>query len=196
MQHNILPTKSAKRPHSEIIDDLSQSKTKSVIDRVFELAKEDSSSKPKRAYKKRKQDDKAIPIYESNALTAKDVSHESTQDIIRSFEQLSDFEEESNEDFDQSLSSTSDKKKRVLTKNQRVAANQRERKRMNIMNESFANLRQALPISTGRKRRKMSRLVIVIGAMEYITYLDDLLKTDGPCVINFDAYQNSLYFYD
>ncbi len=83
-----------------------------------------------------------------------------------------------------------------MTRGQRVAANQRERKRMNIMNEAFNDLRQALPISTGRKRRKMSRLDIAIGAMEYISYLDSLLKSNGPYTINFDAYQDSLYFYD
>ena len=64
------------------------------------------------------------------------------------------------------------------------------------MNEAFNDLRQALPISTGRKRRKMSRLDITIGAMEYISYLDSLLKSKGPYTINFDAYQDSLYFYD
>ena len=95
------------------------------------------------------------------------------------------------------LSSASDasKRKRVLNRHQRVAANQRERKRMNIMNESFVQLRQALPISTGRKRRKMSRLDIVIGAMDYIAYLDSLLNSDSPFAIDFEAYQNSLYNY-
>lgn len=91
------------------------------------------------------------------------------------------------------------KKKRVLNRNQRVAANQRERKRMNIMNESYSRLRHALPISAGRKRRKMSRLDIVVGAMEYIDYLDQLLEThndaDGPIRIDFEAYQNRMYDY-
>lgn len=95
-------------------------------------------------------------------------------------------------------SMVSDNKKRVLTKEQRKAANQRERKRMNIMNDGFTNLRAALPISTGRKRRKMSRLDIVIGAMEYIDYLTSLLETPGtgPVDVNFEAYQNALYMYD
>lgn len=72
------------------------------------------------------------------------------------------------------------KKKRVLTSTQRIAANKRERKRMCIMNDAFVDLRHKLPISTGRKRRKMSRLDIVIGAIEYIAYLDSILsnKTD------------------
>lgn len=101
-------------------------------------------------------------------------------------------------DVDTSIVSISSDKKRVLTKGQRVAANQRERKRMNIMNDAFNELRSNLPISTGRKRRKMSRLDIVVGAMEYIDYLNSLLSTpgNGPLEINFDAYQNSLYMYD
>lgn len=96
-------------------------------------------------------------------------------------------------DLSQNDRSTCDKKKRILTKNQRVAANLRERKRMNIMNESFVNLREALPISTGRKRRKMSRLDIVIGAMDYIAYLELLLESEVPGEIDFDTYQNNLY---
>ena len=96
-------------------------------------------------------------------------------------------------DFNSSTMSSEMKKKRVLTKSQRVAANHRERKRMNIMNDSFVKLRQALPISTGRKRRKMSRLDIVVGAMEYISYLDSLLESGEPCEIDFEAYQTKLY---
>lgn len=102
-------------------------------------------------------------------------------------------------DFDENDLSAYDSngKKRILTKEQRKAANQRERKRMNIMNTAFTDLRTALPISTGRKRRKMSRLDIVIGAMEYIDYLNSLLETpgNGPVEINFEAYQNTLYEY-
>lgn len=109
-------------------------------------------------------------------------------------------EQSNNEDdFDENDLSAFDSngKKRVLTKEQRKAANQRERKRMNIMNTAFSDLRSALPISTGRKRRKMSRLDIVIGAMEYIDYLNSLLETpgNGPVEINFEAYQNTLYEY-
>jgi hypothetical protein len=73
-----------------------------------------------------------------------------------------------------------DKKKRVLNGEQRNAANKRERKRMNIMNDAFVNLRHKLPISTGRKRRKMSRLDIVLGAMEYIALLESMLNSDKP----------------
>ncbi len=124
----------------------------------------------------------------------KRVSKKSKQEelVIDEENNLEDETEENVNDFSdlsQSLSSINgDKKKRVLTRGQRVAANQRERKRMNIMNEAFNDLRQALPISTGRKRRKMSRLDIAIGAMEYISYLDSLLKSNGPYTINFFDY--------
>jgi Fer3-like protein len=92
------------------------------------------------------------------------------------------------EDYDDEQQSN--KKKRILTSNQRTAANIRERKRMTIMNDAFVDLRHKLPISTGRKRRKMSRLDIVIGAMEYISYLDTLLKNQSN-----SEYLNNTYQY-
>ena len=105
------------------------------------------------------------------------------------------------DDFDEneenySIDSFGERKKRVLTRVQRIAANQRERKRMNIMNQSYMRLRQVLPITTGRKRRKMSRLDIVVGAMEYISYLAELVERDEPCEIKFDIFKNCLYDYD
>jgi hypothetical protein len=113
---------------------------------------------------------------------------------IQQYEQMSDDGSDLDDESSNNNSVTNEnKKKRVLTRQQRIAANQRERKRMNIMNESFVKLREALPINTGRKRRKMSRLDIVIGAIEYIAYLDSLLQSDEPCEINFEEYQNSLY---
>lgn len=104
-----------------------------------------------------------------------------------------DFDGEYDDDDTNDSLQQAGKKRRVLTKTQRVAANQRERKRMGIMNEAFENLKQALPHKTGRKRRKMSRLDIVCGALEYIGYLSDMLdSTTGPIELNFEAYQNSL----
>ena len=96
----------------------------------------------------------------------------------------------SDNDFDDE-NSVNNKKKRVLTTNQRAAANVRERKRMTIMNDAFVDLRHKLPISTGRKRRKMSRLDIVIGAMEYISYLDTLLSNKS----NSEYLNNTYQFY-
>ncbi|RNA32028.1 Helix-loop-helix DNA-binding domain [Brachionus plicatilis] len=96
-----------------------------------------------------------------------------------------EYEELDYENFDFSLNgsqldsqSNMERKKRILTRSQRIAANMRERKRMCIMNDCYVNLREALPITTGRKRRKMSRLDIVVGAMEYIAYLEQLLERD------------------
>lgn len=183
-QLNLEPTKPVKRSRKHVeLEQASTSIQELNSDDLINNAFESTTQKQKRVYKKRKQDESIVPIIEQNI---------NATDLLATF----DDEFDENDCSDMSQSMNGDKKKRTLTRNQRVAANQRERKRMNIMNESFFNLRQALPISTGRKRRKMSRLDIVIGAMEYITYLDDLLKGDGPCEINFDAYQNSLYFYD
>ena len=106
-----------------------------------------------------------------------------------------DYDDDEDEE-NYSVNSFGERKKRVLTRTQRIAANQRERKRMNIMNQSYMKLRQVLPISTGRKRRKMSRLDIVVGAMEYISYLAELVERDEPCEIKFDIFKNCLYDYD
>ncbi|CAF0811176.1 unnamed protein product [Didymodactylos carnosus] len=69
------------------------------------------------------------------------------------------------------------KKRRILSREQRKEANKRERRRMETMNDAYTNLRQILPYENGRKRRKMSRIDIVMGAIEYIhnlqTVLDD-----------------------
>ena len=163
-------------------DEIVESQTEKLINEIFKS----SSSEPenKRAYKKaKKQDEIEITKPESSADNM--------------FSLIDDGEMDDQDSLEMSLMSNGiDRKKRVLTKAQRKAANQRERKRMNIMNDSFVNLRAALPISTGRKRRKMSRLDIVIGAMEYIDYLNSLLDKEGPIEINFEAYQNSLYMYD
>lgn len=87
------------------------------------------------------------------------------------------------------------KKKRVLTSTQRQEANKRERKRVGIMNDAFDQLRNHVPINSGRKRRKVSRLDIVTGAIDYIQYLDSLLQKDGPPgPIDFDSYLRSLYY--
>ena len=147
--------------------------------------------------------DQALNSIDFEKFQTKPVAKKRKIQVQDGDEQIENFHDKTNElndseiDFfsDNDQSSTCDsKKKRVLSKSQRVAANQRERKRMGIMNQSFSNLRQSLPISTGRKRRKMSRLDIVVGAIEYIEYLNELLKGDGPYEINFDAYQNSFLF--
>jgi hypothetical protein len=104
-------------------------------------------------------------------------------DILNSIKKPDYYSDGENYEFDSSDVSeqNSNKKKRVLNQNQRTAANVRERKRMTIMNDAFVDLRAVLPIKTGKKRRKMSRLDIVNGALEYIEYLAAILD-DKPHV--------------
>ncbi|CAF0958143.1 unnamed protein product [Brachionus calyciflorus] len=148
-----------------------------------EILQEPTAKKSKRVYKKKD----SIKEIKVQAQSVENNDYEN------------DFDENDFDNFDLNFSENQfelnnmDKKKRILTKNQRIAANMRERKRMHIMNDSFVKLREALPITTGRKRRKMSRLDIVCGAMEYIAYLEQLLEKEIPGEINFEAYLNSLY---
>ena len=178
-------------PEQETIQRTAASKRTRTDENIESVAK-----KPKRTYTKK-----------ANKSTAENVIRLSVDSV---FDEISNFDLDNNDVFDginnlenddffdennsSSTTSNDEGKKRVLTKSQRVAANIRERKRMNIMNDSFVNLRHVLPISTGRKRRKMSRIDIVYGALEYIQYLDMLLQSDTPQEINFEAYQNSLSF--
>lgn len=191
--------KSAKRPRTE--EPSSNMKAQQLVDKIFESPKTTNNQKNKRSYKKR-------AIAKPEAKYDVPIRQDDLDDLDDDDFDLNEFEKENilsininnttldNNDFTDSFN-IDGKKKRVLTKSQREAANQRERKRMNIMNQSFVDLRAVLPISTGRKRRKMSRLDIVVGAIEYIAYLDELLKNnDFPCEINFDAYQNSMLMYE
>jgi hypothetical protein len=61
------------------------------------------------------------------------------------------------------------------------------------MNGAFVDLRQVLPIGSGRKRRKMSRQDIVEGAIEYIKYLDELLNSPNPGPIDFEGYRHHMF---
>ena len=150
--------------------------------------------KPKREYKKKvKKIDNTVQ-QEEPARFAENLIVDDLDDIDYDIDIDNDNENDNDSNASQ-VTYDCGKKKRVLNRQQRLAANVRERQRMNKMNQYFVNLRQALPISTGRKRRKMSRLDIVMGALEYIGYLESLLKCDGPIEINFNAYQDSLYFY-
>ncbi|KAI3383407.1 hypothetical protein SNEBB_002117 [Seison nebaliae] len=56
---------------------------------------------------------------------------------------------------------TTSKKRRVLTHNQRLAANYREKKRMGILNNAFDELKCVLPMRIGTKRRRVSRVDIM-----------------------------------
>jgi hypothetical protein len=70
------------------------------------------------------------------------------------------------------------KKRRVLSCSQREEANRRERHRMEIINQAYERLRNVLPFKKGRKRKIMSRIDTVDGAIEYIQSLLEILY--GP----------------
>lgn len=171
--------------------------TDAIMQQIFSTPHHQETCDKKRRQPRNKKQQVEIP--QDSPVIANMTPHvvKSMTEMIQEFqqcEQLSEVGSDLDDECSNNNSVTNEnKKKRVLTRQQRIAANQRERKRMNIMNESFVQLREALPINTGRKRRKMSRLDIVIGAIEYIAYLDSLLQSEEPCEINFEAYQNSLY---
>jgi hypothetical protein len=190
--------------------------TNYILNEIFKKTDDNSIEQPqakksKRAYNKKpkqvQNDVASSKLQEPNdyQLNNNCVSYLNYNDVQQlnsriQLQQNGDFDENDYDDDEDeenySVNSFGERKKRVLTRTQRIAANQRERKRMNIMNQSYMKLRQVLPISTGRKRRKMSRLDIVVGAMEYISYLAELVERDEPCEIKFDIFKNCLYDYD
>ncbi|CAF3020053.1 unnamed protein product [Rotaria sp. Silwood2] len=83
-----------------------------------------------------------------------------------------DADQESTGDYDKNYHR---KKRRVLSRLQREEANQRERHRMDIINQAYEDLRNTLPFKKGRKRQKMSRMDTVDGAIQYIQSLLEIL---------------------
>ena len=73
------------------------------------------------------------------------------------------------------------KRKRKVSKTQRVAANQRERKRMGTFNQAFEKLRETIHCQMPTKqRRKMSRIQTLKSAIQYISDLTQILNdADG-----------------
>ncbi|KAK5974627.1 Fer3 protein [Trichostrongylus colubriformis] len=70
------------------------------------------------------------------------------------------------------------KRRMEITGKQRIAANERERRRMNSINRGFDHLRQRLPSNTHEK--KLSKVDTLKGAMEYIRQLKALLEQELP----------------
>lgn len=190
--------------------------TNYILSEIFKKTEDNIDEQPqakksKRAYNKKpkqiQNDDTSTKLQPPNEYASNDdsISYLNYNDLQQQNSRVqlqqnfdideNDFDDDEDEE-NYSVNSFGVRKKRVLTRTQRIAANQRERKRMNIMNQSYMKLRQVLPISTGRKRRKMSRLDIVVGAMEYISYLAELVERDEPCEIKFDIFKNCLYDYD
>ena len=72
------------------------------------------------------------------------------------------------------------KRKRRITRTQRVAANMRERRRMVSLNDAFDCLRETIPIFPYEK--KLSRIQTLRLAMEYISFMTELLHGTGDDV--------------
>ncbi len=66
------------------------------------------------------------------------------------------------------------KRKRVISLDQRHAANIRERRRMYHLNEAFDRLRKRVP--TFAYEKKLSRIETLKLAVTYITFMADLLQ--------------------
>ncbi|KJH46957.1 Helix-loop-helix DNA-binding domain protein [Dictyocaulus viviparus] len=71
------------------------------------------------------------------------------------------------------------KKRAEITGKQRMAANERERKRMNSINRGFDYLRQRLPNSS--RDKKLSKVDTLKGAIQYIRELQTILEQQLPC---------------
>lgn len=67
------------------------------------------------------------------------------------------------------------KRRRIITVDQRRAANVRERRRMSHLNEAFDGLRKRVP--TFAYEKKLSRIETLRLAVTYIKFMDDLLRT-------------------
>lgn len=68
------------------------------------------------------------------------------------------------------------KRKRVINKEQRSAANIRERRRMSTLNDAFAGLRDRVPTFTYEK--KISRIETLKLAIEYIQFMSEVVEKD------------------
>ncbi|ELT88342.1 hypothetical protein CAPTEDRAFT_57348, partial [Capitella teleta] len=70
------------------------------------------------------------------------------------------------------------KRKRVITHEQRKAANVRERRRMMSLNEAFDQLRTTVP--TFAYEKKLSRIETLRLAITYINFLACILDGENP----------------
>lgn len=83
------------------------------------------------------------------------------------------------------------KRKRVINKVQRKAANIRERRRMVTLNEAFERLKQRIP--RGSKDKKLSRIDTLRTAISYITSMQKMLimadSQESTAMTSYPAYQ-------
>ena len=66
------------------------------------------------------------------------------------------------------------KRRRQVSRTQRLAANERERKRMDSLNFAFSDLRAHIP--TGSRDRRLSRIQTLRLAIDYISLMVDLIR--------------------
>ena len=87
------------------------------------------------------------------------------------------------------------KRRRIITHDQRKAANVRERKRMHYLNEAFDDLRQRVP--TFAYEKKLSRIETLKLAVSYIQFMNEMLgdmtsspsssRNQSPCTTSSDS---------
>ena len=70
------------------------------------------------------------------------------------------------------------KRKRKINKNQRSAANMRERRRMVHLNDAFEVLRETIPVFPYEK--KLSRIQTLKLAIDYISFMTEFLQDTSP----------------
>lgn len=92
----------------------------------------------------------------------------------------------------------SERKRRRVSRRQRLAANTRERNRMSQLNEAFDSLRDAIPrelVTSGAvhsRDKKLSRIQTLKVACEYIGFMTDLLQKTGNSFTSRDLNQHWL----
>ena len=82
------------------------------------------------------------------------------------------------------------KRKRRITKDQRNAANQRERRRMVTLNQAFEDLQERIP--TFSYEKKLSRIETLKLAIGYIWFMREVLNGAHPEDINLSYFIDSL----
>ena len=70
------------------------------------------------------------------------------------------------------------RRRRKVSRRQRVAANDRERRRMHLLNDAFDRLRETIPVTpstNGTRVTPLSRIQTLRLAIDYIAYMTNTL---------------------
>jgi len=70
------------------------------------------------------------------------------------------------------------RRRRKVSRRQRVAANDRERRRMHLLNDAFDRLRETIPVTPSTKGTRtipLSRIQTLRLAIDYIAYMTNTL---------------------